>query len=277
MTPEERDLIGGLFQRLQQSDGAPVDREAADFIAHCTTQVPAAPYYLTQAVLVQDHALKGAQARIADLEHALEQARTTPATAPASAGGTSFLGGLLGTGAPAAAAAATGPWGRHTSTLPPQAALPPQPAAAPAAYYPHPASAVPTSGLRGGGFLQSALSTAAGVAGGAMLFQGIEGLLGYHNGPFSGMGGYGMGGYGGGLTGQPGMVENNTTINNYGDAAGSNSDPSPADDPGQGADPGGQGDDGNQGGDGSDQAYDDGGGDQGFDGGGDDGGGGDYA
>lgn len=251
MTPEERDLIGGLFQKLRQSGGGALDREAADFIARCIGEQPAAPYYLTQAVLVQDHALKGAQARIAQLEQALEQARTAQPGAAAGTG-TSFLGGLMGE---AATPAAAGPWGRHATPLPPAAAAParPAPAAPPPAYAPQPAyaqpqaSAVPSSFGRGGGFMQSALSTAAGVAGGALLFQGIESLLGYHNGPFSG-------GYGRGFGGQPGMVENNTTINNYGDAsaAGANAaDPYAASNP----DPGDQGADTT---DASDQSYDDG-------------------
>jgi hypothetical protein len=42
-------------------------------------------------------------------------------------------------------------------------------------------------GARGGpSFLQTALSTAAGVAGGALLFQGIERMLGYGGSPFAG-------------------------------------------------------------------------------------------
>ena len=36
----------------------------------------------------------------------------------------------------------------------------------------------------GGGFLKSALATAAGVAGGAALFQGIESLIGHNAGAF---------------------------------------------------------------------------------------------
>ena len=54
----------------------------------------------------------------------------------------------------------------------------------------------------GGGFLRSAAATAAGVAGGALLFQGIESLFGPH--------------YAGGLTGAgmtPGLGE--TVVNNY--------------------------------------------------------------
>ena len=71
---------------------------------------------------------------------------------------------------------------RFVSLLP---QAPVQPAQPQAYGYPPPP---PQPGGRGGagGFLQGALSTAAGVAGGALLFQGIENLLGHNPGPFSG-------------------------------------------------------------------------------------------
>jgi hypothetical protein len=47
----------------------------------------------------------------------------------------------------------------------------------------------------GGSFLKSALATAAGVAGGAALFQGIENLIGHHAGPFAPVLGGGQGGF----------------------------------------------------------------------------------
>ncbi len=54
-----------------------------------------------------------------------------------------------------------------------------------------------------GGFLRQAATTAAGIAGGAMLFQGISSLFGPHYG----------GGMFSGMTPQPGLGE--TVINNY--------------------------------------------------------------
>ena len=63
-------------------------------------------------------------------------------------------------------------------------------------------------GGAGGGFLRSAAATAAGVAGGALLFQGISSLFGNH---------YAGGLMSGGMT--PGLGE--TVVNNYyGDDAG---------------------------------------------------------
>jgi hypothetical protein len=58
-------------------------------------------------------------------------------------------------------------------------------------------------GFGGGGFLRSAATTAAGIAGGALLFEGIQSMFGGHGG----------GGLFGGSQMQPGLSE--TVINNY--------------------------------------------------------------
>src|ERR1700747_57553 len=89
MTPEEQNLIEGLFQRLRQADTNPKDAEAEQLIRAKTTELPSATYLLVQAVLVQEHALANAQARIADLESRLRNAQAQPA-----AGGGSFLSGV---------------------------------------------------------------------------------------------------------------------------------------------------------------------------------------
>jgi hypothetical protein len=57
------------------------------------------------------------------------------------------------------------------------------------------------------GFLRSAATTAAGIAGGALLFQGIQSLFGH------GAWGGAYGGMLGGMPSQPGISE--TVINNY--------------------------------------------------------------
>ncbi len=125
---------------------------------------------MVQTALVQESALKGAQARIANLEAKLAQAS---AGAAPEAPRRSFLSGLLGGEAP----------GRQAYPL----ASAPQPAAPAAAASPGP------WGSRGApSFLQSALSTAAGVAGGALLFQGIEHMLGYGGSPFANVAGAGL-------------------------------------------------------------------------------------
>ena len=149
MQAEERDLISGLFDRLRPFDSQPRDPEAERLIANLVSRQASTAYLLTQTVLVQEQALKAAQERIAELEE------KSGAAAPSG-----FL----------ASAPKIGPWGAAPvaaplTRSPLQAAVAPQPA--------------------GGGFLRSALATAAGVAGGALLFEGIRGLLGQNPGPFS--------------------------------------------------------------------------------------------
>jgi hypothetical protein len=155
MQPEERDLIAGLFGRLKQFEGQPRDPEAERLIAGSVAAQPSAPYLLVQTVLVQEQALKGAQQRIADLE-------AKAAAAPPS----SFLG----------SAPKIGPWGSAPGSAP-TAGQPMQPAAA----APQPFQAAPAAG---GGFLRQAMMTAAGVAGGALLFEGIRNMMGHTAGPF---------------------------------------------------------------------------------------------
>jgi uncharacterized protein len=150
MQAQERELITGLFGRLQPFEAQPRDGEAEALIKDFVARQPSAPYLLVQTVLVQEQALKAAQERIAELE-------AKAGAAPAAPG---FLGSAPKIGpwgaSPAAPAAAPQPIPPTRSPL--QAALAPQPA--------------------GGGFLRSAMTTAAGVAGGALLFEGIRSLMG---------------------------------------------------------------------------------------------------
>jgi uncharacterized protein len=197
MTPQEKDLITTLLERLKTAGGQPKDPEADALIRQAMAEQPDAPYYLVQTVLIQDLSLHNAQSRIADLEKQLADAQQ--AAKPTV---TSFLGGLFGTrpAAPAGSGApAAGPWTRA-----PQVA-----ASAPAQPYPQPGYGPPPAGggfmgggMGGGGFLRSAAATAAGVAGGALLFEGISSLFGNH---------YAGGLMGAGMT--PGLGE--SVVNNY--------------------------------------------------------------
>jgi uncharacterized protein len=187
MTPDEQNLIENLFERLRQADGTPKDAQAEQLIRAKTTALPSAPYLLAQAVIVQEHALANAQARISELENRLA---ASSQNAPAAGGG-SFLSGvgrLFGGNKPATPPPV--PVQQHAQ--PPQYQQvpgtgapvnpPPVPMAAPQAVpYPSTVNLAPSSG---GGFLKSALATAAGVAGGAALFQGIESLIGHNAGVF---------------------------------------------------------------------------------------------
>jgi hypothetical protein len=262
MVPQERDLITTLLTRLKNVAGQPKDPEADTLIRQELAELPDAPYYLVQTVLIQDLSLHQAQNRIAELEKQLAELQATAKPA------TSFLGGLFGTSQPAAPPAGTvpsaGPWVRS----PQVAAAPPQPGYA----QPQPGYA-PGGGMMGGGmmgggmmggggFLRSAAATAAGIAGGALLFQGISSLFGH--------------GYANSLSGGMGMTSGlgETVVNNYyGDSGGTGTDYGGGGDSGYaggGTDYGGGGDTG--GGDyGGGSDFGGGGGD--FGGGGDAGGG----
>ncbi|MGE4372111.1 MAG: DUF2076 family protein [Xanthobacter sp.] len=211
MTPEERALIDGLFERIRSVEGQQQDPEAQDLIARRVAESPVAAYALVQSVLVQDHALQQAMTRVQELESRLEQAedriraaeeRAQDAAQQPAAGG--FLGGLLGGGrssvpsagarAPTSGSAratpplgtppgfgqraaaeaqrqASGPWGQNGAQQGGQPYAQQQPQRG------------GMMGSGGGGFMQNALATAAGVAGGALLFSGIQSMLSGGEGP----------------------------------------------------------------------------------------------
>ena len=193
MTSDERILISTLFDRLNQAGAQPKDAEADEFIRTKVSEQPSTPYLLVQSTLVMQQALAAAQSRIAGLEKRLAEA-----TRPSQEPGGSFLSGvanLFGAGQPSPQPAP------RSAQMPPP--LPAQSAQASTNAPPPIQQAAPS----GGGFLQGALSTAAGVAGGALLFQGIQNLIGHNPGPFTG-----LSGPSGGLIGGQPAVEN-TEIN----------------------------------------------------------------
>jgi hypothetical protein len=68
MTPQERQLVDDLFDRLSQLENAPRDPDAKTAIAEGLRRAPNAVYALVQTVLLQDEALKRAHNRIQELE-----------------------------------------------------------------------------------------------------------------------------------------------------------------------------------------------------------------
>jgi uncharacterized protein len=70
MTPQERQLVDDLFDRLSQVENAPRDPDASAAMAQGLRKAPNAVYALVQTVLVQDEALKRANSRIQELEQA---------------------------------------------------------------------------------------------------------------------------------------------------------------------------------------------------------------
>lgn len=160
MTPEERELIAGLFDRLQKLGGVAKDRDADQLIRDGVRQVPDAPYLLVQSVLVQEQALQQADARIRELEERVASLSSADTGSRASMAGGSFLGGARGYQSRPEGSVPSA--GRQRPESPPQRPDYPQ--------------APPQSS--GGGFLASALSTATGVTGGMLLAESIRGLFG---------------------------------------------------------------------------------------------------
>lgn len=197
MTPQERDLLTNLVTRLRQSPPQQRDPEAEALINDLVRDKPDTPYVLAQTVLIQDYALHQAQSRITDLE---QQVQGQP---PQESGG--FLSAIFGGSKPPAQQPPQYQQPGYQS----QPSYAPPPAAGPWGQAPQ--GYAPQQGFAPSGqpsFLRSAATTAAGVAGGALLFQGIESLIGGHGG------GFGGGGFGGaGFTPQPGITE--TVVNNY--------------------------------------------------------------
>ena len=156
MDQKERQVIDELFGKLRQLDQqAPQrDAEAERHIAQQLTATPAAPYYMAQALLVQEQALGNLQNRVRELESQAAQ------RAQGSGG---FLGSLFGAGAAAPAAP------QRPLAPPPQGPIPQQylqPGAA--------AAGSPWGRPMGGGFLAGAMQTAVGVAGGMLVADALS-------------------------------------------------------------------------------------------------------
>jgi len=216
MNIEERQLLTALFERVRTAAAAPRDSEAEVLIASAVREQPYSPYLLAQAVLLQEQALKAADTRLHELENhiaALEQAKAAEPPPSFLGGlGASIFGGKTGSGVPSVGTPSPAQpqppasvWGQPRQVQQPNYA--PQPTYPPQTGY---APQVPA----GGGFLQNAMTTAAGVAGGALLFQGVSSLFHSGGGYGGGFGGYGMGG---GNSGQPIVNETvyETVNNNY--------------------------------------------------------------
>ncbi len=200
MTPQERDVLLPLLDRLRQTRVQAKDAEADQLIRQTLQAQPDAPYVLAQTVLMQDYALHAAQDRVHALEQQLaqHQAQHPPEGQHQSGGG--FLSGLFGARAPS-----TPPGGYATPGAPNAGSPNPgyaNPAASPG-YGAQIASAV-QPGAGGPSFLRGAAQAAAGVAGGVLLAQGLEGLFEHHGGG-SGFLGNALGGtLGNTLGGTPG-------------------------------------------------------------------------
>jgi hypothetical protein len=204
MSPEERQMLADLFERIRANAAAPRDPQAEAFINDAVRQQPYGPYILAQTVLVQQQALEAAAQHVAELE------AQTRASAPAqetrclgSLGRSLFGGGVAPPPQSRPSGYDASGYQRSAPQAPPSYAPPPPAYAPPPQAGPWGAAAAPPPG---GGFLSGALKTAAGVAGGVVLGNALESMIGGHGGGFFGGGSGLMGGTG---------VGGGETINNY--------------------------------------------------------------
>ena len=227
MTPEERQVITGIFERLKAAENRPRDPEAERLIGDLAAQQPYAPYAMAQLIYVNEQALANLHQRVEALEHELQQAQEEAQARPQSGG---FLSSLSGVRARRrrrcprkqprrAQAMRRKPMaradlrrrGRCPVWHPSQAALGADSSlAAGFGWAGFGWAGFGWAGLggppQGGGFLQNALSTAAGVAGGVVLANALTSAFGHRSGSGLNSGvGSGLGSFGSSGTSLPGF------------------------------------------------------------------------
>jgi hypothetical protein len=196
MTPQERQLVDDLFDRLAKLESAPRDPDATAAISQGLRRAPNAIYALVQTTLLQDEALKRANARIQELEGGEPEQHQS--------GG--FLDSMRD-----AIFGPTPSRGSVPNVRPPEPGSRPawntgqvlQQGQGPGQYsqgqygQPYGGPQAPTGG-GGGSFLGTAAAAAAGVVGGGLLMNSIRGMMGGgHQSGFGDSAGLGGGGGGG--------------------------------------------------------------------------------
>ncbi|MDT1061389.1 DUF2076 domain-containing protein [Paracoccus sp. CPCC 101403] len=154
MDHNDRQAIEGLFDKLAhvERQAAPRDTDAEHFISGQIARQPGAPYFMAQTIVMQDHALNAAQARIEELEYQAQASRQ-------GAGQGGFLSRMFGGGAAA-------PSPQMSQRMAPGMGARPQ------GY-----GGMPAQQGQGGGFLAGAAQTAMGVAGGVLLGNAVMGMF----------------------------------------------------------------------------------------------------
>lgn len=208
MTPQERQLVADLFERLAALENQPRDADAERLIREGLGKAPHAVYALVQSVLLQDEALKQADSYIRELEGALQGGDPQAGGQPQPGQNRGFLDNmrdaLFGREEPRGSVPSVGRGGEPMG-VPPQyrgaggagaspwgntAGQQPQWGGGPGAQQPQwgGAQAMPQEAPRGGSFLGTAAAAAAGVIGGGLLMNSIRGMLGgaQQRGPFAG-------------------------------------------------------------------------------------------
>jgi uncharacterized protein len=156
MNSREHEVLENFLDQLIQVRGIKKVPQADAMIRGALERQPDAAYLLVQRSLILGQALEQAKARIAELEQSQQS---------------SFLdSGPSGAFAPASqrAAAPERPPVGYSGSPSQFSSSPPTGA---------PMSPEPSRGSGGGSFLGQAAATAAGVAGGAFLFEGLEHML----------------------------------------------------------------------------------------------------
>jgi len=180
MTPQERQLVDELFDRLSKLENAPRDPDAIAAISDGLRKAPGAVYALVQTTLLQDEALKRAHNRIQELEaaHAPEQQQS---------GGflDTMRDTLFGTSQSRGSVPNVPPREQRPVWNSGQAMQQAQPGYGQPPYgqaygqgqgYGQGYGAPPVGG--GGSFLGTAAAAAAGVVGGSLLLSSIRGMMG---------------------------------------------------------------------------------------------------
>ncbi len=155
MTEQEQQLISGLAERIRNAPPQQIDRDADDLIRRTIGSRPDALYILTQTVLIQEVALKQANAQLEQMNRAAPpQSNFLPAQQP--------------------------PYYQDSGY-----AAPPPP--------PRGGGLFGGGGGGFGSFLRNAATTAAGVVAGEVAFDTIASMFGHHGGGgFFGGGGLGI-------------------------------------------------------------------------------------
>jgi len=214
MTPQERQLIDDLFDRLSKLENSPRDSEAMSAIMQGLRNAPNAVYALVQTALVQDEALKRANDRIEQLQggrageqthsggfldsmrdavfgqnqsHGSAPQSSVPNVRPPGAGSRPVWNSgevLDQTQRPGQYDQGPGPYNQSAYGQPGRPPEPPygqpgygQPYGGPQQPPPFGQQQSPFGG-GGGSFLGTAAASAAGVIGGSMLLNGIRSMMG---------------------------------------------------------------------------------------------------
>jgi len=186
MNSRELLVLQNFLEQLVRVRGVEKNSQAEAMIDRALAQQPDAAYLLVQRALLLQQALERAKERIAALEELARPLTESGDHGWLDADRSRVQGVPLAASNSVPHTAASSPFpaeGSRTAGVFPPSAAPASPANAPAS------------------FLGQAAATAAGVAGGAFLFEGLENLIGHHSA---------------GLTADAGIIPaENLTVNNF--------------------------------------------------------------